>query len=265
MREPITYRLETLDFDGPLDLLLSLIEKNKYSIFDIPITEITRQYLEYVEKLKEKDMDIISEFLLMAATLLEIKTKMLLPREKDEQGEEIDPRKELVERLIQYKKYRMLADELADAGDEAARFVYKEETLPAEVKEYVPPIDLDKFLNGVTAESLGRILEEVLKRKEYRADTERADFGVIRKERMPLGRRIRSLVKYARKKRTFSFKEMLEANYTREDVVVSFLAVLELMKMGRIEAAQKDDGDIALTVKETIDTDDLDLEGIVDE
>ena len=79
MREPITYKLEALDFDGPLDLLLSLIEKNKYNIFDIPITEITRQYLEFVEKLKEKDMDIISEFLLMAATLLEIKTKMFGP------------------------------------------------------------------------------------------------------------------------------------------------------------------------------------------
>lgn len=264
MKEAIIYRLEMLDFDGPLDLLLSLIEKNKYDIFDIPITEITRQYLEYVEKLKKKDMDIISDFLLMAATLLEIKTKMLLPREKDEKGEDIDPRTELVERLIQYKKYRMLADELAEAGREAARFVYKEETLPEEVREYETPLDLDALFSGVTAEALGRVLEDVLKRKMYRADTERSDFGVIRKERMPLGRRIYSLVRFARKKRRFSFREILETGCTREEVVVSFLAVLELIKMGRITAAQKGLGEITLTVNDTIDTDDLDLEGIVD-
>ena len=265
MKQQIIYKLENLDFDGPLDLLLSLIEKNKFDIFDIPIAEITRQYLEYVERLRERDLDLISDFLLMAATLLEIKTKMLLPREKDENGEETDPRAELVERLIQYKKYRMLADELSDAETKAAHFIYKEETLPDEVKEYVPPIDLDAFLSGVTAETLGHILEEVLKRKEYRADTERSDFGVIRKERVPLGRRIRNLVRYARKKRTFSFKEMLEKNATREDVVVSFLAVLELMKMGRLKAAQQENGDISLTVNDAIENDDLDLEGIIDE
>ena len=90
-------------FDGPLDLLLHLIEKNKIDIFDIPIVEITEQYMDYVSKMETKDMDVMSDFLVMAATLLKIKSKMLLPAPPAEEGEEEDPRAELVERLLQYK------------------------------------------------------------------------------------------------------------------------------------------------------------------
>ena len=93
-------------FDGPLDLLLHLIEKNKVDIFDIPIVLITEQYLDYVRKMDTKDMDVMSEFLVMAATLVKIKSKMLLPAEEEEQEEEEDPRQELVERLLEYKMYK---------------------------------------------------------------------------------------------------------------------------------------------------------------
>ena len=110
--EAITYKLE--HFEGPLDLLLHLIEKNKIDIYDIPIADITAQYLEYVRQMEREDLNIVSEFLVMAATLLDIKARMLLPREVDEEGEEIDPRAELVERLLEYKRYKLLADELAD-------------------------------------------------------------------------------------------------------------------------------------------------------
>ena len=97
--ETITYKLE--HFEGPLDLLLHLIEKNKIDIYDIPIADITAQYLDYVRQMEREDLNIVSEFLVMAATLLDIKARMLLPREVDEEGEEIDPRAELVERLLQ--------------------------------------------------------------------------------------------------------------------------------------------------------------------
>ena len=95
-------------FEGPLDLLLHLIEKNKIDIYDIPIVEITNQYMEYIKAMQKEDLNIMSEFLVMAATLLDIKCRMLLPKEVTEEGEEEDPRQELVEQLLQYKMYKYL-------------------------------------------------------------------------------------------------------------------------------------------------------------
>ena len=129
--ETITYKLE--HFEGPLDLLLHLIEKNKVDIYDIPIVEITAQYLEYVRNMEREDLNIVSEFLVMAATLLDIKAKMLLPKEVNEEGEEVDPRAELVSRLLEYKRYKILAEELADREEGAARHFYKNSSLPPEV------------------------------------------------------------------------------------------------------------------------------------
>ena len=98
----ISVKLEK--FEGPLDLLLHLIEKNKIDIYDIPIVEITAQYLDYVRQMQEEDMNVMSEFLVMAATLIDIKCRMLLPVEVNEEGEEEDPRAELVQKLLEYKK-----------------------------------------------------------------------------------------------------------------------------------------------------------------
>ena len=166
--ETISYKLE--HFEGPLDLLLHLIEKNKINIYDIPIVEITAQYLDYVRHMEREDLNIVSEFLVMAATLLDIKAKMLLPKEVDEEGEEIDPRAELVMRLLEYKKYRLMADELADREDGALKHLYKPSTLPPEVAKYEPPVDLDKLLDGLTLAKLQRIFEQVMKRKEDKID-----------------------------------------------------------------------------------------------
>ena len=118
--EGISYKLET--FEGPLDLLLHLIEKNKIQIYDIPIAEITEQYLEYVSQMQKQDLNIVSEFLVMAATLLNIKARMLLPQseEKEEMNED-DPRAELVARLLEYKMYKFVAEELGDREEEAEK------------------------------------------------------------------------------------------------------------------------------------------------
>ncbi len=105
-----------------MDLLLHLIEKNKRDIYDIPIVEITAQYLEYVRNMEREDLNIVSEFLVMAATLLDIKAKMLLPKEVNEgEGEEVDPRAELVSRLLEYKRYKILAEELADREERCSQ------------------------------------------------------------------------------------------------------------------------------------------------
>ena len=108
----ISVKLEA--FEGPLDLLLHLIEKNKIDIYDIPIVEITAQYLDYIKQMRREDMNVMSEFLVMAATLIDIKCKMLLPKEVNEDGEEEDPRAELVQKLLEYKMYKYMSFELRD-------------------------------------------------------------------------------------------------------------------------------------------------------
>ena len=123
-------------FEGPLDLLLHLIEKNKIDIYDIPIVEITAQYLDYIKDMETEDMNVMSEFLVMAATLLDIKCRMLLPKEVNEEGEEEDPRAELVQKLLEYKMYKYMSYELRDRQVDAARTLFKEKTLPKE-KYYV--------------------------------------------------------------------------------------------------------------------------------
>ena len=106
-------------FEGPLDLLLHLIDKNKIDIYDIPIVMITDQYLEYVQQMPQEDLNLMSEFMVMAATLLDIKCRMLLPKEVNEEGEAEDPRAELVARLLEYKMYKYMSFELRDRMDEA--------------------------------------------------------------------------------------------------------------------------------------------------
>lgn len=101
-------------FDGPLDLLLTLIEKNKINIFDIPIVEITDQYLAYVQKMKEEDLGLMSEFMVMASELIAIKCRMLLPKKEEAEEDEEDPRDELVRRLLEYKTYKYMSYELRD-------------------------------------------------------------------------------------------------------------------------------------------------------
>ena len=106
-------------FEGPLDLLLHLIEKNKVNIYDIPIVEITNQYMEYISRMQSENLDVMSEFLVMAATLLDIKSRMLLPPEVTEEGGESDPREELVQKLLEYKMYKYMAGELRDRQEDA--------------------------------------------------------------------------------------------------------------------------------------------------
>lgn len=233
----ISYKLE--NFEGPLDLLLHLIEKNKVSIYDIPIVTITEQYLDYVSNMEKEDLDLVSEFLVMAATLIDIKSKMLLPPEETEEGEEIDPRAELVRRLLEYKTYKYMARELEEREEGAEKLLYKEPTVPKEVARYEPPVDLDSLLDGLTLAKLQKIFEAVMKRKEDKIDPIRSNFGTIKKEPISLEQKIVSIMGFARKHRNFSFRQMLEKQADRLEVVVTFLAVLELMKLGKIRLVQE--------------------------
>ena len=180
----ICYKLE--HFEGPLDLLLHLIEKNKVSIYDIPIVTITEQYLDYVSRMEKEDLDVVSEFLVMAATLIDIKSRMLLPAEEEEEADEEDPRAELVRRLLEYKMYKLMAQELEEREQEAESFFYKMPTIPKEVAKYEPPVNLDELLDGLTLAKLQQIFGSVMKRREDKIDPVRSRFGTIRKEPVSL-------------------------------------------------------------------------------
>ena len=191
------------------------------------------------------------EFLVMAATLLDIKAKMLLPKEVDEEGEEVDPRAELVARLLEYKRYKILAEELADREENAAGHFYKASSLPPEVAKYRPPTDLDELLDGLTLAKLQRIFEQAMKRKEYKVDPIRSKFGTIHRE--PVSRR-------------FSFRQLLEKQTDKLEVVVTFLAVLELMKIGKIHLTQEETfGEMDIeTIEPEGQEEDLNLEQVSD-
>ena len=158
-------KVELSVFDGPLDLLLHLIEKNKINIFDIPIVEITDQYLAYVRQMETEDLGVMSEFMVMAAELIAIKCRMLLPPEVDEEGEEIDPRSDLVQQLLEYKMYKYMSYELRDRMNSAARSFYKKDTTPAEVLSYRPPVDTTELIGDLTLKQLHKIFDQVIRRQ----------------------------------------------------------------------------------------------------
>ena len=229
-------------FEGPLDLLLHLIDKHKIDIYDIPVSLITDQYLEYIQQMREQKMEIASEFLVMAATLLELKSRMLLPKEEkpDEEEEETDPREELVKRLLEYKMVRYQADELRDRSVEASRNLYREQQLPEEVKTYEPPIDYEKLIGKATIESLEKTFQEVLRRQRNRVDTVRSGFGKIEREEYDVVGRERYIRERIAKADNLSFRALLEEQPGKEEIIVTFLVVLDMAKSGEIHLIQDD-------------------------
>ena len=226
-------------FEGPLDLLLHLIDKNKIDIYDIPIVEITNQYMEYIRAMEQEDLNVMSEFLLMAATLLDIKCRMLLPKEVNEEGEEEDPRQELVDQLLQYKMYKHMSYELRDRQVEGERSLYREPNIPEEVRDYVEPVDLDRLLDGLTLSKLNRIFRDMMRRQTEKIDPIRSRFGKIEKEEVSLPEKLSYVEEYAVTHPSFSFRQLLLRQGSKVQLVVTFLAVLELMKTGKIRVLQK--------------------------
>lgn len=226
-------------FEGPLDLLMHLIDKNKIDIYDIPIVEITNQYMDYIHAMEKEDMNIMSEFLVMAATLLDIKCRMLLPKEVNEEGEEEDPRQELVEQLLQYKMYKYMSYELRDRQIEGERSIYKDATIPDEVARFEEPVDLDKLIGDLTLARLRRIFNDVIRRQNDKIDPVRSKFGKIEKEEVNLPEKLAFVEQFAAVHSRFSFRELLEHQSSKMQIVVTFLAVLELMKVGTIAVYQE--------------------------
>lgn len=233
----LTVKLQV--FEGPLDLLLYLLDKNKVNIYDIPIVEITAQYMEYIAEMKRQDLDVLSEFLVMAATLIDIKSKMLLPRDSDDEEEETDPREELVQQLLEYKMYKCMAYELKDRQVDAQRVMFKKPTIPEEVLEYQEPLNVEELVSDITLAKLNEIFKSIMRKQQDKIDPLRSKFGKIEKEEVSLEEKTEYLENYATTHKHFSFRSLLEAQSSKVEVIVTFLAILELMKTGKILISQE--------------------------
>ncbi len=234
-------------FEGPLDLLLHLIDKNKIDIYDIPIAMITEQYMEYIRAMKRDDMEVTSEFLVMAATLVDIKCKMLLPKEVNEEGEEEDPRAELVEKLLEYKMYKYMADELRERQLNADTHMYRKRNIPEEVMSYEEPLDYEQLIGDANLKKLNDIFQALLRRQEDKVDPIRSKFGKIEKEAVDIDQKTVYVKAYIREHGRFSFRQLLEKQHSKVEIIVTFMVVLEAMKTGEISIEQEENfGDITV-------------------
>lgn len=221
------------NFEGPFDLLFHLLEKNQVSIYDIPINIIADQYMEYLFAMQEMDLEIASEFLVTAATLLHIKSRMLLPEKKEASSEEIDPREELVMRLIEYRKYKDFTGTLRQREKDWAVIYYKipeviQITREDEVLE-LNPEELKKCYSAVIARNIKKINPNVSGMSQ-----------IIQQEKVSLKSKMREIVRTLINKTCFKFNELFSLKKgTKLDVVTGFLAILELAKLKRITIEQK--------------------------
>lgn len=221
------------DFDGPLDLLLALIGKAQIDIRDIFVSEITDQYLEIVRNAPDLDMDEASDFLLMAATLLEIKSRALLPRPPKPE-DDIDPETELIRRLEEYKRFRETAESMKEF-EEAAKRVFTK--LPEEYP--LPPREIE--LTGLTLEGLQEAFLRIWQRRPKLDDNPESNHYAARnihRDSHTVQECMLNLIYRMQKKKRMKFEEAFSDAPTREEVVTYFLAVLELLRLGRMHIRQ---------------------------
>ncbi|HIE10698.1 MAG TPA: chromosome segregation protein ScpA [Kiritimatiellae bacterium] len=222
------YRVRLEVFEGPLDLLLYLIRKNEVDIYDIPIEEITRQYMEYLDLMRMLDLNIAGEFLVMAATLMVIKSRMLLPpEERDEDEEEEDPRWELVRQLLEYKKFKEAAGYLEQ------REAQQENVFTPEEPGTLPPPDPSLSLAGVNIFDLITVFNKALKRLP------REDLREVFGETFTVADKLEELVQLTAKRRRLSLSSLFDRMRSRVEMVCTFLALLELMRVKQVRAIQE--------------------------
>jgi segregation and condensation protein A len=240
-------------FEGPLDLLLHLVREHRLDIFDIPIAFVTEKYLEMLDRMRELNLDVAGEYLLMAATLAHIKSRMLLPRpelEEDEEGAEGeggDPREELVRRLLAYQKYREAADTLG-GQDILGRDVFSRDGSP----EAVPLPEGEIGLKEVSVFKLIEALDEVFRRAKVEVTHD------VLLERVTISERISEMVAILREKRAVTFLSLFEGVRARGQIIVTFLAILELARLGLARVRQEElGGDILVAGTDRLDETDL--------
>jgi segregation and condensation protein A len=228
--DQIACLVRTEAFEGPLDLLLHLIKKNEVDIYNIPMAAITRQYLDYLDVMRELNLDVAGEFLVMASTLIQIKSQMLLPQ-GDEPGLDEDkiedPRAELVRRLLDYERYRDASIELA-AGNLLERDVFARNFVSAELDAFTPEEALPEIELFELVDAFRRIL----------AKAPRESFHEVGSENISIADRISDILEVLQGRESVDFEELFAGSSTREYIVASFLAILELCRLRMIRILQ---------------------------
>lgn len=233
------YNVKIEAFEGPLDLLLHLINRLEIDIYDIPVAKITEQYLVYIHAMKELQLDVASEYLVMAATLLAIKSKMLLPKHEEELEEDFefeqddDPRNELVERLIEYKKFKEAADDLKSMEQERGLMYTKP---PSDLTEYAKEIRNDNMDLDVSLYDMLGAFQKLLRRKKL----QRPMSTKITRQEISIEKRMDEIIGFLKEKGTRQSFNDLFPEPEREHIVVTFLAILELIKRKEIDVQQED-------------------------
>lgn len=237
--EKFQYKLET--FEGPLDLLLTLIKKNKVSIYDIPIVEITEQYLEIVEGIDEDKIENASEFIVMAADLLYIKSRMLLP--KTEEEEEEDPREELAQRLAEYQKFKEASKELRKSEFSSRHMVFRDEE---KIDFPKPEYDREHTISELI-DAFNSIMARKIRREK---PTKRAFSGIVGREKVSVDDMVEKICKKLRRSKKVTFKTLFSEEDSKPEMIATFLAVLEMIKMNRLFANYSEKTkDFVLTTK----------------
>ncbi|MBL7847975.1 MAG: segregation/condensation protein A [Cyclobacteriaceae bacterium] len=229
---PANFEIKLPLFEGPFDLLLFFIERDELDIYDIPIAKITKDFLDYLHHLETLNVELASEFILVAATLMRIKSKMLLPRPQlDEQGNEIDPREELVKHLLEYKKYKSVVETFQKMED-AELHKEKRGNILREVKTLAASVNVEAELQEVDLYKLMLVFEKVCRR--YDEEKNRPVHQVVQYPYTVEGQKEYILNELTRK-RAMSLKEMVEQNPTRVALIFNFLAILEMLAMGTLD------------------------------
>ncbi|MBY0434233.1 MAG: segregation/condensation protein A [Cyclobacteriaceae bacterium] len=219
-------------FKGPFDLLLFFIERDELDIYDIPISKITHDFLDYLHHLENMNVELASEFILVAATLMRIKSKMLLPRPQlDEAGNEIDPREELVKHLLEYKKYKSVIESFQKMEEEELQ-KEKRGNILKELKSLAASVNVEAELQDVDLYKLMQVFEKVMKR--YDEEKNRPVHQVVQYPYTVEGQKEFIMNELTRKSQ-LSFTEMLEINPTRVALIFNFLAILEMLAIGNLQ------------------------------
>jgi len=225
----LNYEIKLPLFEGPFDLLLFFIERDELDIYDIPISKITKDFLDYLEELEKLNLEVASEFILVAATLMRIKAKLLLPREKlDELGNELDPREELVRHLLEYKKYKSVIAELATLEEQRA-LKEKRGNILREIKKLSESTDVESELQDVDLYKLLKVYQRVLVKFE---EEKKKPIHTIVPYPYTIADKKKEILSKLVDKERISFEEMITDGVKEKILVIfNFLAILELLQM----------------------------------
>ncbi|MGL4345508.1 MAG: segregation and condensation protein A [Cellulosilyticaceae bacterium] len=234
----VTFKLE--DFEGPLDLLLYLLDKNKMSIYDIEISSITDQYMAYIDGANNLPMEQMSEFIVMAATLLYIKSKMLLPKPtKPEELTEEDPREELIRKLLEYKKIKYVSEELGERQTLSKEYAFRNKEVANDIE--VPLPSVDSVLGDVTLEQLYELFQSLLKQQQLGMSEKekKIDSHILRKDTYTIEQKSAYILNLLTLNETVSFFEICRVAMPKVELIVTFMAILELVHKKQIRIIQE--------------------------